>query len=68
VITVKELKKPNCHEIEPNPSKYTVTHEGGNPSFWDKFILFVCLFVLSRTNNFSAIWRLSPLPVTGLQI
>jgi hypothetical protein len=23
---------------------------------------------LSRTSNFSAIWRLSPLPVTGLQI
>jgi hypothetical protein len=31
-------------------------------------ILFVCLFVLSRKSNFSAIWRLSPLPVTGLQI
>jgi hypothetical protein len=30
--------------------------------------LFVCLFVLSCTTNFSAIWRLSPLPVTGLQI
>jgi hypothetical protein len=29
---------------------------------------FFCLFVLSRTSNFSAIWRLSPLPVTGLQI
>jgi hypothetical protein len=28
----------------------------------------VCLFVLSRTSNFSAIWRLSPLPATGLQI
>jgi hypothetical protein len=27
--------------------------------------LFVCLFVSSRTNNFSAIWRLSPLPVQG---
>jgi hypothetical protein len=27
-----------------------------------------CLFVLSRTSSFSAIWRLSPLPVTGLQI
>jgi hypothetical protein len=27
-----------------------------------------CLFVLSRTINFSAIWRLSPLPVTVLQI
>jgi hypothetical protein len=26
------------------------------------------LFVLSRTSNFSAIWRLSPLQVTGLQI
>jgi hypothetical protein len=37
------------------------------------FLLFVfvnvCLFVcFERTNNFSAIWRLSPLPVTGLQI
>jgi hypothetical protein len=31
-------------------------------------IRFVCLFVLSRTSNFSAIWRLSPLPATGLQI
>jgi hypothetical protein len=30
--------------------------------------MFVCLFVLSRTSNFSAIWRLSQLPVTGLQI
>jgi hypothetical protein len=27
----------------------------------------VCLFVYSRTSNFSAIWRLSPLPVTGLK-
>jgi hypothetical protein len=26
------------------------------------------LFVLRRTSNFSAIWRLSPLPMTGLQI
>jgi hypothetical protein len=30
--------------------------------------LFVCLFVYSHTSNFSAIWWLSPLPVTGLQI
>jgi hypothetical protein len=30
--------------------------------------VFVCLFVLSRMSNFSAIWQLSPLPVTGLQI
>jgi hypothetical protein len=29
---------------------------------------FVCLFVYSRLSNFSAILRLSPLPVTGLQI
>jgi hypothetical protein len=29
---------------------------------------WVCLFVYCRTSNFSAIWRLSPLPVTGLQI
>jgi hypothetical protein len=27
-----------------------------------------CLFVLSRMSNFSAIWRLSPLPVIGLEI
>jgi hypothetical protein len=33
-----------------------------------KLLENVCLFVLSRTSNFSAIWRLSPLPVTGLQI
>jgi hypothetical protein len=32
------------------------------------FCLFVCLFVLSRTRNFSGIWQLSPLPATGLQI
>jgi hypothetical protein len=32
-------------------------------------ILFVCLFfIYSRLSNFSAIRRLSPLPVTGLQI
>jgi hypothetical protein len=31
-------------------------------------VLFVCLLVYSRTSNFSAIWRLSPLPVSGLQI
>jgi hypothetical protein len=30
--------------------------------------MFVCLLVYSGTSNFSAIWRLSPLPVTGLQI
>jgi hypothetical protein len=30
--------------------------------------LFVCLFVYSRLSNFSAIRRLSPLPLTGLQI
>jgi hypothetical protein len=29
--------------------------------------LIVVLFVFSRMNNFSAIWRPSPLPVTGLQ-
>jgi hypothetical protein len=31
-------------------------------------ILLFVLFVLSCTSNFSAIWRLSPLPATGLQI
>jgi hypothetical protein len=30
--------------------------------------MLLCLFVYSRTSNFSAIWRLSPLPVTGIQI
>jgi hypothetical protein len=31
--------------------------------------VFLCLFVwYSYTSNCSAIWRLSPLPVTGLQI
>jgi hypothetical protein len=30
-------------------------------------VVFVCLFVYSRLSNFSAIRRLSPLPVTGLQ-
>jgi hypothetical protein len=33
-----------------------------------KKILFVCLLVYSRLSNFSSIRRLSPLPVTGLQI
>jgi hypothetical protein len=28
----------------------------------------IVLFVYSHTSNFSAIWWLSPLPVTGLQI
>jgi hypothetical protein len=32
------------------------------------YSFFVCLFVYSHTSNFSAIWLLSPLPVTGLQI
>jgi hypothetical protein len=31
-------------------------------------IIFICLIVLSRMSNFSAIWQLSPLPVKGLQI
>jgi hypothetical protein len=31
-------------------------------------VLHMCLFVYSHTSNFSAIWWLSPLPVTGLQI
>jgi hypothetical protein len=39
-----------------------------SPSLGEWIDLFVCLFVLSRTSNFSANWRLSPLPVTGLQI
>jgi hypothetical protein len=31
-------------------------------------VVVVGLIVLSRTRNISAIWQLSPLPVTGLQI
>jgi hypothetical protein len=30
--------------------------------------LFVCLFLYSHTSNLPAIWWLSPLSVTGLQI
>jgi hypothetical protein len=33
-----------------------------------KDLCWICLFALSRTSNLSAIWRLSPLQVTGLQI
>jgi hypothetical protein len=32
------------------------------------FVCFDCLFVYSCLSNFSAIWQLPPLPVTGLQI
>jgi hypothetical protein len=32
------------------------------------WFFFFCLFIYSCTSNFSAIWRLSPLPVIGLQI
>jgi hypothetical protein len=35
---------------------------------WPFLINNITLFVLSRTSNFSAIWRLSPLPLTGLQL
>jgi hypothetical protein len=35
-------------------------------TYW--LCLFVCLLVYNHTSNFSAIWWLSPLPVTGLQI
>jgi hypothetical protein len=31
-------------------------------------LICICLFGFSDTSNFSAIWRLSPLPVTGLQL
>jgi hypothetical protein len=31
-------------------------------------VLKLVCFVYSRLGNFSAIWRLSPLPVSGLQI
>jgi hypothetical protein len=34
----------------------------------DSHFYFVCLFVYSHTSNISAIWRVSPLSVTGLQI
>jgi hypothetical protein len=29
--TVKEPKKPECHEIEPNPSKDRAMQEGDDP-------------------------------------
>jgi hypothetical protein len=34
-MTVKILEKPKieCREMEPNPSKDRVMHEGNNPSF-----------------------------------
>jgi hypothetical protein len=32
--------KPECHEIQPNPSKVRGMPEGDNPSFWDEFIKF----------------------------
>jgi hypothetical protein len=35
-------------------------------NIFEKNSMFVCLFILSRTSNFSAIWRLSRLPATGL--
>jgi hypothetical protein len=35
---------------------------------WGIKRIIVCLFVYSHTSNFSAIWWLSPMPVTGLQI
>jgi hypothetical protein len=35
---------------------------------WSMFVCSICLFVWSRTSNFSAIWQLSQLPVAGLQI
>jgi hypothetical protein len=41
VKTVNEPEKnPECHEIEPNPSKNRLVHEGDNPSFWDEFIIY----------------------------
>jgi hypothetical protein len=30
---IEEPKKPECHKIEPNPSKDRAVHEGDNPSF-----------------------------------
>jgi hypothetical protein len=62
------LYRPTCIHIEKSP----IDDEGLNywPIHMEKLPidLLVCLFVLSRTSNFSAIWRLSLLPVTGLQI
>jgi hypothetical protein len=52
--------KQSSHYKE-GPPKYMKIHQGKKVS--------VCLFfIYSRLSNFSAIWRLSPLPVTGLQI
>jgi hypothetical protein len=45
-------------------SVYDVLPTPTNLATWGIFRLFV----FSHTSNISAIWRLSPLPVTGLQI
>jgi hypothetical protein len=38
--TVKEPKRPECHEIEQNPPKDRAMHERDNPSFLGEFIRF----------------------------
>jgi hypothetical protein len=51
---------------DPGVGRKTVDYQSINILSGD--CLLVCLFVYSHTSNFSAIWLLSPLPVTGLQI
>jgi hypothetical protein len=58
------------HSREPKKNKLALlcTYMYNDEWYSNDFFVFVCLFVLSRTSNFSAIWQLSPLPATGLQI
>ena len=35
-----------CHEMEPNPSKDRAMHEGDNPSFLDKFMIFTFYLIV----------------------
>jgi hypothetical protein len=71
-------------DVKPFLNKYWITALTTIMSTWQSHVtcllyyiqsniicmndLMIFCFVYSRTSNFSAIWRLSPLPVTGLQI
>jgi hypothetical protein len=37
--------QPECHEIEPNPSKDRAMPEGDNLSFWDEVTKFTFFLV-----------------------
>jgi hypothetical protein len=38
--------KPECHEIEPNPSKDRAMLEGDNPLFRDEFTNLACFLTV----------------------